>query len=77
MLLQPGRAALSWPGCNTYQTLNKSMPKSDSAKAREHRLAVKLRENLKRRKAPAVAPEGAESTTGKTPGGTEKDRGKG
>jgi hypothetical protein len=29
------------------------MTKSDEAKAREHRLAAKLRENLRRRKRPA------------------------
>jgi hypothetical protein len=32
------------------------MAKSDAARAREHRLAAKLRENLKRRK--EVAPDG-------------------
>ena len=38
---------------NTYRSLNVSMAKSDSAKARQHRLALKLRENLRRRKAEA------------------------
>ena len=65
---------MPWLGCNTYQTLNISMSKSDSAKAREHRLAAKLRENLRRRKAPA-APEADESAGGKASGGAPKDGG--
>jgi len=69
-------AALPWPPSNTYQTLNKSMPKSDEAKAREHRLAAKLRENLRRRKAPVAVPDVDEPAIGKVPGGTEKNSGK-
>jgi hypothetical protein len=34
------------------------MAKSDAARAREHRLAAKLRENLKRRKAVAPGEDG-------------------
>ena len=38
------------------------MSKSDQAKAREHRLAAKLRENLRRRKEPAVSPEAGQES---------------
>ena len=38
------------------------MSKSDQAKAREHRLALKLRENLRRRKEPAAATPAGESS---------------
>jgi hypothetical protein len=50
------------------------MSKSDQAKAREHRLAAKLRENLRRRKqgttadanaAPASPPAASKPRTGK------------
>ena len=40
-------------------------------------MAAKLRENLKRRKAPAAPQEADESASGKAPGGTEKNSGKG
>ena len=48
------------------------MAKSDDAKAREQRLAAKLRENLKRRKGQAKARSGGKSTSsaGRTPATT-------
>jgi len=53
------------------------MSKSDDAKAREHRLAAKLRENLRRRKA---APAGREARDDRgdaeeegRPSGTRRD----
>jgi hypothetical protein len=39
------------------------MPKSDESKAREQRLAAKLRENLKRRKSQAKARNAGETAT--------------
>jgi len=51
------------------------MSKSESAKAREHRLAAKLRENLRRRKASTAAPETGESGVAQKDGG-QKHSGK-
>jgi len=53
------------------------MSKSDSAKAREHRLAAKLRENLRRRKAPAAGQEADGPAAVKAQGDTQKDSRKG
>ena len=48
------------------------MSKADEKAAREHRLAAKLRENLKRRKGQARARAGAvPDETPKTPGGDQ------
>jgi hypothetical protein len=60
------------PDRNTYQSLNKSMAKSDEAKAREHRLAAKLRENLKRRKGQGATPVD-DGRAAKVPCGLPKD----
>ena len=53
------------------------MPKSDESKAREQRLAAKLRENLKRRKGQAKARNagnaGAERPAPPPPAGGAKD----
>lgn len=43
------------------------MPKSDESKAREQRLAAKLRENLKRRKSQAKARGAGEAAAGRPP----------
>ena len=43
------------------------MPKSDESKAREQRLAAKLRENLKRRKHQAKSRGAAESSAEQPP----------
>ena len=57
--------------------VNALMSKSDEAKAREQRLAAKLRENLKRRKAQGRARSEAESRapapSGKPPEGQNTD----
>ena len=56
-------------GCNSFQCVNISMSKSDQAKAREHRLAAKLRENLKRRKGQEKRPAPAAPLEPPPPGG--------
>jgi hypothetical protein len=44
------------------------MSKSDQAKAREHRLALKLRENLKRRKVQVRARDASDDRPPQVPG---------
>ena len=52
------------------------MSKSDQAKAREHRLAAKLRENLKRRKGQArgLAQDEAEAPDSAPPEAVKEDK---
>jgi hypothetical protein len=62
MLWKSGSACAA--PATSFQTLNNSMTKSDEAKSRQHRLAAKLRENLRRRK---VQPENDEQAKPASP----------